>query len=362
MTTRIRAAILVACLATLAGACADSASARLEADNPIRPVAAAPFGMEGFVASAGATADPARVRLGRWLFYDTRLSADRTVSCATCHRPDYAFSEPTPIAIGVGGARGKRRTPSLINLAGRTVLTPADDPGPMFFWDGRATSLEAQVVMPIADRAEMALDHADMVARLADIPGYRPYFTQTFGTADVTTARVASALADYVRTRVSGNAPFDRGAYGGDGRALSLSAQRGRDLFAFKGRCALCHAGPNFSDGRFYNVGIGWNAATQQFADVGRMAVSHLPRDHGAFKVPGLRDVARRPPYMHDGSIPTLREVVNLYNRGGIPNPWLSQRLGPLGLSETEVNDLVAFLQSLSGEGYEDRAPTLFPK
>lgn len=359
---RIRGALFAFMLAAACAGCVDSAAARLEADNPIRPTAPPPFGMEGFVASAGEPPSPVRVRLGRWLFYDQRLSSDRSLSCATCHRPDYAFSEPARIAIGIGGAQGRRRTPSLINLAGRTVLTPDDDPGPAFFWDGRATSLEAQVVMPIADQAEMGLNHADMVARLAGIPGYRPYFVEAFGTEAVTTERVASALADYVRTRVSGNAPFDRGAYGGDTRALSLSAQRGRDLFAFKGRCALCHAGPNFSDGRFYNIGIGWNAVTQQFVDVGRMAVSHLPQDHGAFKTPGLRDVARRPPYMHDGSIPTLREVVHLYNRGGIPNPWLSQRLGPLGLSETEVNDLVAFLESLSGEGYADRAPTLFPK
>ncbi len=109
------------------------------------------------MASAGEPPSPARVRLGRWLFYDTRLSADRSVSCATCHRPDYAFSEPAPIAVGIGGARGRRRTPSLINLAGRTVLTPADDPGPMFFWDGRATSLEAQVVMPIETGPHRAL-------------------------------------------------------------------------------------------------------------------------------------------------------------------------------------------------------------
>jgi len=143
---------------------------------------------------------------------------------------------------------------------------------------------------------------------------------------------------------------------------MTTQAQKGVDLFFFKGRCGLCHAGFNFSDGLFHNLGIGWNQETKSFPDEGRLAVSHVPRDRGAFKTPGLRDVAKHAPYMHDGSIATLRDVVEFYNRGGTRNPWLSQRLGPLGLTTEDIDALVAFLEALNGEGYQDPAPRYFPK
>ena len=343
-------------------ACNTGAVRPLEADNPVRPDPPPPYGMEEFFAGA-APLSPARVRLGRWLFFDRRLSADDSVSCATCHRPEHAVSEPEPTAVGIGGRRGTRRTPGIINLGARTVVPDGQpDAGPSFFWDGRATSLEAQVLMPIADPHEMGSDHGAMVSRLAGIAGYAPYFEQAFGSREITKDRVASALAEYVRSRRSGNTPYDRWAYGRDGGALSAEAQRGSELFFFNAGCAVCHAGFNFSDGRFYNLGIGWDEAAQTFRDVGRGAVPGVKGPRGAFKTPGLRDVANRPPYMHDGSLATLRDVVEFYNRGGVKNPFQSRRIRPLRLSESDIDAVVSFLRALSGEGYEDRPPRLFPK
>lgn len=318
--------------------------------------------MEEFFAGAAQQPVPERVRLGRWLFYDERLSSDRTVSCATCHRPEHAFSELVQLPTGVGGQRGRRKTPSIINLGARTVLMAEGDPGPTFFWDGRATSLEAQVLMPIADPKEMGFAHPAMIGRLSGISGYRPYFLEAFGSDAITSERVAAALADFVRTLKSGNAPYDRWAYGRDGRAMSPQAQQGSEIFFFKGRCAVCHAGFNFSDGLFHNLGVGWNPNTKTFADEGRAAVSHAPADRGDFKTPGLRDVEKHPPYMHDGSLATLRDVVEFYNRGGTPNPGKSGRIGPLGLPPEEIDALVAFLQALNGEGYQDQRPRYFPQ
>ena len=344
-------------------ACAPDASRRLEGDNPIQPIPPPPYGMEEFFKAAPQQPDPARARLGRWLFYDVRLSVDETMSCATCHRPSHAFSEPAATATGINGARGSRKTPGIINLAARTVLPDQpDDRAQFLFWDGRVIGLENQVVAPIANATEMGLDHPAMIERFSGIAGYRPYFREAFGSAEITRDRVASALADYVRTRMSGNSAYDKWAYGRDGRALSEQAQRGSELFFFNARCAVCHAGFNFSDGRFHSLGIGWNAATQSFADEGRAMVTGNPRDRGAFKTPGLREVSKRAPYMHDGSLKTLREVVEFYNRGASgPNAGRG-RLMPLRLAEAQINELVAFLQSLDGEGYQDQAPRYFPR
>jgi cytochrome c peroxidase len=357
----IRCTAIVAASVVLSS-CAGPTPAQLDADNPIVPGSPAPYGMEEFFA-AGTQPDPRRARLGRWLFYDTRLSSNRTVSCASCHRPEFAFSEPRPVAAGIGGQAGRRKTPSIVNLAARTILPdPALDPGATFFWDGRATSLEAQVLAPIADPREMGMSHPAMLGRFSGMPGYTPYFADAFGSKDVTLERVAAALADFVRTRRSGNSPFDRWAYGRDRGALSPEAQRGFDTFSLKGGCSVCHVGFNFSDGNFFNLGIGWDPATQSFADVGREAVTNKTRDRGAFKTPGLREVDKHAPYMHDGSLATLRDVVEFYNRGGNKNPFQTRRLRPLGLTQTDVDDVVAFLKSLNGEGYQDRPPRYFPQ
>jgi cytochrome c peroxidase len=357
---RLLLAVVIAGVIAL-NACGPT-TAQLDADNPITPTAPPPFGMEEFFA-AGHTPDPARARLGRWLFYDARLSADRSMSCATCHRPEFAFSEPQGVATGIRGTRGRRKTPGIINLAARTELPGiTSDPGPTFFWDGRATSLEQQVLAPIADAGEMGLQHPAMVSRFSEITGYQRYFNYAFGSAEITKERIASALAEFVRTRRSGNSPYDRWSYGGEAAALSREAQHGADIFFFNGRCATCHAGFNFSDGLFHGIGIGWDPKTKTFADIGRAAVTHDPSDRGRFKTPGLRDVEKRAPYMHDGSLATLKDVVEFYNRGGNPGAPHSARLVPLGLSQSDVDAVVTFLKSLNGEGYQDRPPKYFPQ
>jgi cytochrome c peroxidase len=358
----VRAALIGCIVVSAALAACGPTRAQLEADNPVRPNAAPPFGMEEFFKDVPHLPVPTRVRLGRWLFFDARLSADRTLSCASCHKPEYAFSELTPVSTGIGGRTGTRKSPSLINLAARTVLPDRpEDRDQAFFWDGRVSSLEHQVLVPIASRGEMGLDHQSMIDRLSAMDGYRPYIREAFGTDKITLENVAIALADYVRTRMSGNAPYDRWSYGGEGKAISDEAKRGSEIFFFSGSCATCHAGFNFSDGRFHRLGIGWDPASRTFSDVGRFAVSHDERDRGAFKTPGLREVSKHPPYMHDGSLATLRDVVEFYNRGG-DHANRSGRIRPLGLTPQDVDALVAFLKTLDGEGYQDHSPRYFPR
>jgi cytochrome c peroxidase len=356
---RRRFAIGVACAAVLLGAIScrsagEASTPAWERENPVRPLAPPPVGMEFYFADLKTPPAPASVRLGRWLFYDMRLSADNSVSCATCHRPENAFSEPTPVSAGVGGLKGTRKAPTFINQA--ITLQPH------FFWDGRAGSLEEQALGPIANEIEMGNTHESMVETLSNVAGYKPYFREVFGTDEITKERVAQAIADYERTRVSGNSPYDRWRVKRDQSAVSAAAKQGHDLFFDKAGCSQCHFGSNFTDTAFHNVGIGWNPKTRTFADEGRFVVTQDPRDRGAFKTPTLREVTKRAPYMHDGSIATLREVVEQYNRGGIANPWRDLKLKPLQLTDAEVDALVAFLESLEGEGYQDTPPTVFPQ
>jgi len=354
MRSRQRLVILIPCLLFLAlvvGACAQRAA--LEASNPLVPLPEPPLGIETSLTDLQPPPTPQSVRLGRWLFYDARLSADGTVSCATCHRPENAFSEPTPVSTGIHGQKGARKSPSCVNLAW-TV-------SPHFFWDGRAASLEEQAHGPLVNPIEMgnaSLD--DVVSRVAAIRGYAPYFAEVFGDETVTIERIARAIADYERTRLSGNSPWDRWQAGDEG-AVSAQVKRGHDLFFDKALCNQCHFGQNFTDSQFHNLGVGWDPAMQQFADVGRSAISGDETELGAFKTPGLRDLSVRAPYMHDGSMATLREVVEHYNRGGIGNPTLSPKIFPLGLSSEEIDALVVFLEALDGEGYADHAPEAFP-
>jgi cytochrome c peroxidase len=331
-----------------------------EVANPIVPIPAGPLGTEIDLKALSDPPTPARVRLGRWLFYDTRLSGDNTVSCATCHRPEYAFSEPTPVSAGVRGQKGARKAPTFINQA--TALYPH------FFWDGRAGSLEDQALGPIANPIEMGATHTSMIETLSNVPAYAPYFTEAFGTPQITKERVAKAIADYERTRMSGNSPWDRWRYNKDDRAVSEQVKQGHELFNGKANCAQCHLGNNFTDSQFHNLGVGWDAAAGRFKDEGRWAISRglgedgRQGDRGAFKTPTLREVTRHAPYMHDGSAATLREVVEFYNRGGVKNPWLDAKIAPLNLTDAEIEALVAFMNALEGEGYEDTTPASFPQ
>lgn len=263
---------------------------------------------------SGQPLDRGQVALGRKLFFDTRLSRTGTVACGWCHDLGLAFTDGKTVSDGIYGRPAKRNAPALINRAGSTAQ----------FWDGRAASLEEQVLMPIEDRNEMGMTV--------------PEVTAIFG---ISRSTLAEALASYVRSIRSGNSRVDQGR-------LTPEEQLGQRIFSGKGNCAVCHSGSNYTDERFHNTGIGWRDG--RFADEGRFAVTGHAQDHGAFKTPTLREVGRTAPYMHDGSIATLEEAVEHFDRGGVRNPQLDGQMQPLGLSAEEKRALVAFLKALDGE------------
>ncbi len=285
-----------------------------------------------------------KVALGRRLYYDPILSADRTVACASCHHPEKGFADGRRTAAGVGGQTGNRSAPTVLNAAfSRTQ-----------FWDGRAPDLEAQAGGPIANPIEMNMPHQAALERLQADASYRAAFAAAFGSGPIAIEQVQQALASFERTVVSGNSPFDRYRYGGDPTALSQEAQRGLAVFTDpqKGNCASCHlVGEQqalFADGLFHNIGIGANGEGE-LKDVGRYAQTKQEADRGAFKTPTLRHIAATAPYMHDGSLKTLRQVVDYYVGGGNANPQLDRRIRPLELTGQERQDLVAFLEALTG-------------
>jgi cytochrome c peroxidase len=279
------------------------------------------------------TPTSAKVALGRALFFEPGLSRDSTVACVSCHRPAHAFSDTTRFSRGIGGARTTRNAPSILNRAY----------GAAFFWDGRAVSLEAAVVMPIRHSREMGLPLDQLVQRLRTNERYARAFDTTF-TGGVTEANLARALASYVRTLRSGDAPIDR-FYAGDAMTLDSLSRAGFRVFNGKGSCSICHAGPTFTDEQFHNTGVSWGGG-----DLGRFAVTRDSADLGAFKTPSLRNVALTAPYMHDGSIATLEAVVEFYDRGGNPNPRQDAEIRPLRLRPAEKRSLIAFLlRALTG-------------
>lgn len=352
MNLRSLSGIAVVAVFGLAAGC-KAPTPEWELQNPVKPLPEPPLGVDKAWSELSEPPTPERVRLGRWLYYDTRLSADNTISCATCHRPENAFSEPKPVSTGIGGQKGARKAPTFINAAWALF--------PHMFWDGRAASLEEQALGPVANPIEMGNTHDAMIDSLRTIEGYAPYFEEAFGSPEITTDRVAKAIADYERTRMSGNSPYDRWK-SGEETAVSDAVKLGDRLFFDKAGCNQCHLGYNFTDSLFHNLGVGWNPDSQEFSDLGRYAVTNVDSDRGAFKTPTVREVTKRAPYMHDGSVATLREVVELYNRGGEPNPHLDPKIKPLGLTEDEVAALVAMMEALEGEGYLDTAPGSFPQ
>lgn len=308
--------------------------------------AAEPLGLRPVKVPKDNPQTPEKIALGKQLYFDKRLSKDNTVSCASCHDPKLGFSNGERFATGVGGAKGGRSAPSVINSAYYRQQ----------FWDGRAASLEEQALGPIANPIEMALPVEDAVEKLNKIAGYRAGFQKVFGT-DVTADGIARAIAAYERTVLSGNAPYDK-FKAGDKSALSKEAQLGMKLFFGKANCSACHGGSNFSDSGYHNIGIGMDAKEP---DVGRVAISKLGGDTGAFKTPTLREIARTAPYMHDGSLATLEDVVDHYDKGGIPNEYLDEELFELRLTPIEKAALVTFLkEGLSSPDYPDhKAPEL---
>jgi cytochrome c peroxidase len=290
----------------------------------------------------------AKIALGKQLYFDPRLSLDHTISCASCHDPKKGWSNGDAVATGVNSLKGGRSAPTIINAAY----------GKLQFWDGRAAHLEEQALGPIQNPIEMTMTLDKVVERLNQVAGYKQQFQAVFGT-DVTSEGIALAIAAYERTILSGDAPYDR-FKAGDKSALSESAQRGLKLFTGKAHCSACHSGPNFTDNAFHNLGV---SITKEKPDLGRSEISNLEGDRGAFKTPTLREIARTAPYMHDGSLATLEDVVEYYNKGCTPNPQLDESLFPLKLTAEEKADLVQFLkEGLASESYPDHTPPELPK
>lgn len=316
----------------------------------------------------------AKVELGRQLYFDRRLSADGTVSCADCHHPDEGYARHTQFGVGVGAQEGNRNSPASYNR----ILSDKQ------FWDGRAASLEEQAVGPIANPIEMANTHEQCVADLGKIPGYKLQFEKIFPDDSgqcVNIDNVGKAIAAFERVIVTNPSPFDyyeplrtlELAYRQDledletfqeeapdeyaqymaardaaaAHPMSESARRGREIFfGQKGGCTACHVGPNLADEKYHNLGVGMDVAEP---DLGRFVVTQEDQDRGAFKTPTIRNVELTPPYMHDGSQKTLEEVVEWYARGGHPNPHLSKSVRKLDLTDQDKADLVAFMKACTG-------------
>ncbi len=314
--------------------------------------------------------EAARIALGDKLFNDKRLSADDSTSCATCHDPAKGFVDHKPQSEGIAKQRGQRNSPTVLN-----AMFNASQ-----FWDGRAATLEDQAKLPILNPIEMGQKSPeDVVAKLKGLPDYPELFQKVFG-REIDYDDMAAAIAAFERTQFSGDAPFDRFILG-DSNAISVKAKRGWALFNGKGRCNECHAfslaNPLFSDQKFHNIGIAAHktdfaerakralgvvksgdlkqidelALQSDLSELGRFLVTKRQNDVGAFKTPTLRNIAATGPYMHDGSLNTLWDVMDHYNKGGVANPYLDGGIQRLGLSEAEIDDTVAFLETLTSPG-----------
>lgn len=288
------------------------------------------------------------VALGRQLFFEPKLSADDTVSCASCHNPKAGFADPRRFSEGVEGKSGTRNAPTAVNSVYNATQ----------FWDGRAATLEEQAAGPIANPVEMNQAHELCAAKLDKDPVYRELFQKAFGPGAITMDKITKAIASYERTLVSGNSPFDRYQYAGDKKALSPAAVRGLAVFkdTKRGNCATCHTigdkDATFTDGKFHNIGVGLSPEGE-LLDLGRFAQTKIESDKGAFRTPTLRNIAQTAPYMHDGSQKTLRDVVDFYVGGGSANQHLDKEIRELKLSGQERADLVAFLEALTGDDPE---------
>jgi cytochrome c peroxidase len=306
----------------------------------------------------------AKIELGRQLYFDPRLSANGKISCASCHHPDEGYARRTRFGIGIDDLEGNRNSPVSYNR----ILSDLQ------FWDGRAASLEDQALGPIANPIEMGNTHDVCVDTLKKNPVYAMQFDKIFGELNAET--VAQAIATFERAIVTAPAPFDYNeqlrlyanvdletlkeddpdAFAAYEKFTALakehpmndSAKRGRELFfGQKAGCTACHVGPNLSDEKFHNIGVGMDSESP---DLGRFTVTQDEKDRGAFKTPTIRNVALSAPYMHDGSQKTLEEVVEWYNKGGHPNPNLSDKIKKLDLNEQEKKDLVEFMKACTGE------------
>jgi len=341
-------------VAAVAGAACHSEKAAAVSERPIGKAItiAVPLGLPGVPVPSDNPQTAEAVVLGRRLFYDKKLSADNSLSCASCHNPNLGFTDRQKHSTGFKGQAGKRNAPTVVNAA---YL-------PFQFWDGRAGSLEDQAAGPIANPVEMNQKHDVCVSKLDADPTYKAEFRKVFGPGPVTIGKVEKAIASFERTLISGDSPFDRYEFGGDAKALSPAAIRGLAIFRDQARanCAACHTIDKhfalFTDGKFHNIGIGVDDEGN-LTDLGRYNETKAKSDMGAFLTPTLRNVAMSAPYMHDGSIKTLRGVVDYYAGGGNSNPYLDKKIKPLNLSGQERDDLVQFLESLTGELPSEAGP-----
>lgn len=272
-----------------------------------------------------------KIKLGKILFVDPRLSKDQQLSCLSCHSPTLGYADNLTLSLGFDRAVLPRNTPSVIQTGYYQSL----------FWDGRATTLEEQALGPIQAELEMNQDLDTLVEVLTSIEGYKPLFKSAFGDADITVERIAKALATYQRSINIINTKFDQ-FIEGDHYALNEQEKLGMEVFVGKGRCILCHSGPNFTDDQYHNVGVDSD-------DIGRYEITKRDEDKGSFRTPGLRGIIYTAPYLHNGSEKTLLDVVNFYNRGGDIQDNLSPLIQPLDLTHHEKEALISFLRVVSG-------------
>ncbi|MBN1240344.1 MAG: c-type cytochrome [Gammaproteobacteria bacterium] len=348
--------------------------------------AAQPLGLPPLPIPADNPQTPEKVELGERLFNDVRFSSTGAVSCANCHAADTAFTDALAVSQGIDGLLGTRNAPTVVNAAYNETQ----------FWDGRSPTLEDQALHPFLNPVEMAMPSHDALLEIIRedreyVRGFRDVFDVR--AEDITIEHVTKAIAAFERTQISGDSPFDRWYFGGEAGAISPAAQRGFEVFLTDGRCVSCHMIEQdhalFTDHQFHNVGIGINdiqnrapelakaflIAKNEGIDVdvavlgdadtshlGRFAVTDDLSMIGAFKTPTLRNVARTAPYMHDGSLATLREVIEHYNNGGVTpaeapvNPYISGGIRPLELTEQQMDDLVAFMEALTSPQFEELA------
>ncbi len=345
----------------------------------------APLGLPPLLIPAHNPQTPEKIALGKKLFEDTRFSSTGEISCSTCHDGDLVFTDsPLQVSEGIEGLTGTRNAPTVVNAAYFETQ----------FWDGRSPSLEDQALHPFTNPVEMGLeDHEPILKIVRSDPDYVKAFKEVFGKTGsaITMDEVTMAIAAFERTQISGGSPFDRYYFKGDRTALNAAQKRGLDIFVNKGRCVSCHVIEQtqalFTDNRFHNIGVGINniqndipeltgeflkaeytqtevdekvLSDKRTSELGRLAVTRDFDDIGSFKTPTLRNVAVTAPYMHDGSLKTLNEVLVHYNNGGVTNEgdpvndFLSGGIRPLNLSDSELSDLEAFMKALTSPEYAD--------
>ncbi len=339
----------------------------------------APLGLPPVPVPADNVLTHDKVVLGKRLFMDKRFSGDGTISCSTCHMPEKAFADGLPLAVGIKGQKGTRNSPTVINAAYYKEQ----------FWDGRASSLEEQARGPFLNPVEHGLkDFSPIIETIRKDKEYPGLFRKAFGIGPekIAIEHVVKAIASFERTVIAGDSPFDRYMYGGQKDAMSEAAVRGLEIFRTKARCQDCHrieqTNAVFTDNKYHNLGVGFSViepelfdivekvkkarasgqklddallSSKKMSELGRFAVTMELEDIGRFKTPTLRNVAVTGPYMHDGSIETLEEVIELYDQGGEDNPMLDSGIRPLRLTEQEKADLLEFLKALTSPGYESK-------